>query len=124
MSKDEFNAFLGAGTSYQGQLTFLGAVRIDGEFTGEIKSEGTLILGKEAKVRGSINVAQHILSGSVDGEIVVHKKTTMHKTAHLTGNIATPVLMMEEGAILQGKVHMNRDQQAKNPFEQEEDDAS
>ena len=124
MSKDEFNAFLGAGTSYQGQLTFLGTVRIDGEFTGEIKSEGTLILGKEAQVRGNINVAQLILSGSIDGEIVVHKKTTMHKTAQLTGNISTPVLMMEEGAVLQGKVQMNRDLQAKNSFMQEEDGVS
>ena len=106
MSKEEFNAFLGAGTSYRGQLSFLGAVRIDGEFTGEIKSEGTLILGKDSKVYGQIQVAQLILSGTIDGEIVVSKKTTMHKTAYLTGNISTPVLVMEEGATLQGKVQM------------------
>jgi cytoskeletal protein CcmA (bactofilin family) len=109
MSKEEFNAYLGAGTAYQGQLSFLGTVRIDGEYKGEIKSEGTLILGKEAKVQGKIQVAQLILSGSIEGEIIVGKKTIMHKTAHLTGNIITPILAMEEGAALQGKVQMTQD---------------
>lgn len=109
MSKEEFNAYLGAGTSYQGQLSFQGTVRIDGEYTGEVKSEGTLILGKDAKVRGKIHVAQLILSGTIEGEIVVGKKTVMHKTAHLYGNIVTPVLAMEEGATLHGKVQMTQD---------------
>jgi cytoskeletal protein CcmA (bactofilin family) len=108
MSKEEFNAYLGAGTAYQGQLSFLGTVRIDGEYKGEIKSEGTLILGKEANVQGKIQVSQLILSGNIEGEIIVGKKTVMHKTARLTGNIITPILAMEEGAALQGKVQMTQ----------------
>jgi cytoskeletal protein CcmA (bactofilin family) len=39
----------------------------------------------------------------------VGKKTVMHKTARLTGNIVTPVLAMEEGAALQGKVQMTQE---------------
>jgi cytoskeletal protein CcmA (bactofilin family) len=110
-NKDEskFNAFLGPETSYNGQLTFTGSVRVDGEFTGEITAEGTLILGTTARVSGRINVAQLILSGKIDGEIFVSKQTTMHKTAFLTGNIVTPVLVMEEGATLQGSVQMTKD---------------
>lgn len=108
MSKDEskFNAFLGTDTSYNGKLSFAGSVRIDGEFNGEITSGGTLILGKDARVSGNINVAQLILSGKIDGDIVVEKQTTMHKTALLTGTIVTPILVMEEGATLQGTVQM------------------
>ncbi len=107
MAKDEFNAFLGAGTVYQGQLNFLGAVRIDGQFVGEIKSEGTLILGQDAKVEGNVHVSQLILSGSISGDITVTGKTIMHKTAHLTGDFATKLLIMEEGAVLQGKISMD-----------------
>lgn len=111
MNRDEskFNAFLGTDTSYNGQLSFAGSVRIDGEFTGEIASEGTLILGKDARVSGRINVAQLILSGKIDGEIMVSKQTTIHKTGYLTGSIVTPVLVMEEGATLQGTVQMTKD---------------
>ncbi|MDL2314003.1 polymer-forming cytoskeletal protein [Desulfovibrio sp. OttesenSCG-928-C14] len=108
-NKEEFNAYLGAGTVYKGQLSFMGTVRIDGEYIGEIRSEGTLILGKDAKVRGQIQVAQLILSGTLEGEIIVTKKTIMHKTARLFGGITTPILAMEEGACLHGKVQMSRE---------------
>ena len=63
MSKDEINAFLGAGTVYEGKLTFQGAVRIDGAFTGEIVSDGALIIGKDAVVEGTARVGEMLLSG-------------------------------------------------------------
>lgn len=106
MSKDEFNAFLGSGTTYQGHLHFAGAVRVDGQFTGEINSEGTLILGKDAQVNAKVDVGQLILSGQISGEIRVAKRTTLHKTAKLIGNLHTPVLIMEEGAVIQGSILM------------------
>lgn len=106
MSKDEFNAFLGAGTTYQGHLHFAGAVRVDGQFTGEINSEGTLILGKDAQVSAKVDVGQLILSGQISGEIHVSKRTILHKTARLIGNLHTPILIMEEGAVIQGAINM------------------
>lgn len=106
MSKDEFNAFLGVGTTYQGRLHFSGAVRVDGQFTGEITSEGTLILGKDAQVSAKVNVGQLILSGQLCGEIHVSKRTILHKSAKMIGNLHTPILIMEEGAIIQGTISM------------------
>lgn len=112
MAKDDITAFLGAGTNYSGKLEFTGSVRIDGQFTGEILSEGTLILGKDAKVEGTINVSHLVLSGNLHGDVVVTGKTIMHKTANLTGNLATKSLIMEEGALLQGNVCMDPAQAA------------
>ena len=40
----ELNAFLGVGTEYRGKLDFVGTVRIDGQFEGEISTDGDLIL--------------------------------------------------------------------------------
>lgn len=106
MAKEDISAFLGTATVYKGQLSFSGAVRIDGKFTGEISSEGTLILGKDAKVEGRISVNQLVLSGHVNGDIVVTGRTTLHKSAVLLGSLTTRAIIMEEGAILQGKVIM------------------
>lgn len=106
MAKDEINAFLGVGTAYEGKLQFQGAVRIDGGFTGEIVSEGTLIVGKDAQVRGQINVGQLILSGQLQGEVKASKKVMLHKTANLVGSLSTPALAIEEGAMLEGQVAM------------------
>lgn len=107
MARDEINAFLGAGTVYQGKLNFQGSVRIDGNFTGEVQSEGTLIVGKDANVNGQVRVGQLILSGNVEGEIIASKKVVLHKTANLVGSMLTPVLVMEEGAKVEGQISMN-----------------
>ncbi|WP_027177736.1 bactofilin family protein [Maridesulfovibrio bastinii] len=106
MARDEINAFLGTGTNYQGKLNFQGAVRIDGNFNGEVESEGTLVVGKDACVEGVVHVGQLILSGKIVGEVLSKEKAVLHKTANLQGNLVTPTLMVEEGAVLEGQVTM------------------
>ncbi len=106
MARDEINAFLGAGTNYQGKLHFQGAVRIDGNFRGEVVSDGTLVVGQEAVVEGQIKVGQLVLSGNIQGEVEAESKVVLHKTANLQGNIRTPVLVVEEGAVLDGQLFM------------------
>lgn len=106
MARDEINAFLGSGTVYQGKLNFQGSVRIDGVFNGEVHSEGTLIIGKDARVEGQVRVGQLVLSGHIQGEIVATKKAVLHRTANLVGSLHSPVLMVEEGAKLEGRIAM------------------
>ena len=50
----EIHAFLGNGTEFEGRLKFEGAVRIDGEFRGEIQTPGTLVIGEGAHVEAEI----------------------------------------------------------------------
>ncbi|MGE4421728.1 MAG: polymer-forming cytoskeletal protein [Pseudodesulfovibrio sp.] len=106
MARDEINAFLGAGTNYHGKLHFQGAVRIDGNFQGEVVSEGTLVIGQDAVVDGQVKVGQLVLSGRIKGEVEAKNKVVLHKTANLQGNIRTPVLVVEEGAVLEGELVM------------------
>jgi len=120
MARDEINAFLGAGTNYQGKLNFQGAVRIDGNFQGEVVSDGTLVVGQEALVEGQVRVGQLVLSGKIRGEVEARNKVVLHKTANLEGNIRTPVLVVEEGAVLEGQLTMGslEDKSAKKSEEQ------
>ena len=106
MSKETFNAFLGAGTNYNGTLTFQGAIRIDGVFTGAINSEGTLIVGHNASIEGTVRVGTVICNGKINGDIHAAEKVTLHKSAVVTGTVFSPILSMEEGAKLDGKLAM------------------
>ena len=106
MSKEEINAFLGAGTVYQGRLSFQGAVRIDGNFSGEVFSDGALIVGKDAVIEGSLNVGELLLSGRFAGEVQAKRRVTIHKTGVLQGAVYSPCLIMEEGGLLDGQVVM------------------
>ncbi|MDR2124751.1 MAG: polymer-forming cytoskeletal protein [Desulfovibrio sp.] len=106
MVKDDFTAFLGSGTEYQGRLTFKGTVRVDCRFIGDISSDGKLILGKEARLEGTVAVMELVVHGMLTGEAVVSRRTILHQEARVTGTLTTPALIMEEGAVLQGELCM------------------
>lgn len=113
MARDEINAFLGTGTTYQGKLDFQGSVRIDGNFKGEVTSKGTLVVGKEANVQGTVNVGQLIISGKLEGDVLAKEKIVLHKTANIVGSLNTPSLVIEEGAVLEGQITMGTKSAAK-----------
>ena len=106
MGKEEINAFLGAATVYTGKLSFQGAVRIDGVFNGEIESDGMLIVGKDARVEGRLHVNELVLSGNFTGEASVAHRVTIHKTGVFIGSLHVRALILEEGATLEGEIHM------------------
>ncbi|UCE33253.1 MAG: polymer-forming cytoskeletal protein [Deltaproteobacteria bacterium] len=104
--KEEINAFLGKDTEFEGKFSFTGAVRIDGKFTGEIESSGTLIVGEAAMITSQIRVADMIISGEVNGDVVAENKIEISVPGKMFGNIQTPKLVIEEGVIFEGKCKM------------------
>lgn len=107
MAKDEINAFLGVGTTYRGRLDFTGSVRIDGVFEGEVESEGTLVVGREAVITGQVKVGQLVLGGTLTGDVTASVRVLLHKTARFKGVMHTPALSVEEGAVLEGQLGMS-----------------
>ena len=105
MGKDEI-AYLGSDAVYEGKLTFKGTVRIEGRFTGDIISDGTLNIGKEAHVQGQIAVGELLLSGHFNGDVIVKRKTVIYSSGVMEGNLQTPTLLTEEGAIIEGQISM------------------
>lgn len=105
MGKDEI-AYLGSDTVYEGKLSFKGTVRIEGRFTGDITSDGTLNIGKEAQVQGTLSVGELLLSGHFNGEVVVKRRTVIYSTGVMEGHLQTPTLLTEEGGIIEGRINM------------------
>jgi len=104
--KEEVKAFLGEGTEFNGLLSFEGTVRIDGKFEGEVVSKDTLILGNSAVMNAEVSVGIIIVRGKIAGNIVASKKIEIRSDGEVIGNIKTPLLFIEEGAILDGKCEM------------------
>jgi len=99
-------AFIDQGSEFEGKLSFRDTVRIDGNFSGEITSENTLIVGESGQIEATIHSRMVVVSGSVTGDIHAGEKIVLHKTAQVSGNVETPCLVMEEGAVLNGQVRM------------------
>ncbi len=107
-SNDNLNAFLGEGTSFNGNLTFEGTVRIDGKLEGEIFTKDTLVIGETATVKASIRAGMIVISGTVQGNITAEKKVELHTSARLYGNISTPLLSIAEGVVFGGSCTMGK----------------
>ncbi len=103
----EINALLGRGTAYRGKLMFEGQVRIDGEFEGEIASEGLLIVGEGAVVNAKIDVGTLIVRGGrIEGEVVARELVEVHAPGEVHGDLTTPQLFVDRGVVLDGQCHM------------------
>ncbi len=103
---DEISAFLGKETVFQGKMTFQGVFRLDGKFEGEIFDSGTLIVGEAAAIKGKVGVHTLVILGRVEGEVRAASRTEIHANGILCGNLVTPVLVINEGGLLDGTCKM------------------
>lgn len=115
---NQMNGLLDRGCSFRGKLTFDGTVQINGDFEGEIFSDGTLVIGAEARVNAKISVSSLVVYGQVQGEIDAKSKIEMHSPAKIRANIATPNLSVEEGVLFLGQCHMEPEQAVERPLVQ------
>lgn len=105
---DAVTGFLGSQTEFAGKLCFSGVVHLDGRFEGEIISRGTLVVGSESVVRADIQSKVLKIAGEVHGDLHAVEKIELYPPAKVYGNILTPSLVMEEGAIFEGNCKMTR----------------
>jgi cytoskeletal protein CcmA (bactofilin family) len=105
----EIRAFLGEGSRFEGVLVFDDIVRMDGHFQGSITSTDTLIAGHTAQIQADIRVGTLILSGYFKGTIEARNKVELRAPAVVDGTIQTPVLVVEEGVVLNSSITMPSD---------------
>ena len=99
-------AFIDQGSEFEGKLSFRDTVRIDGCFRGEIASENTLIVGESGVIDATIRSNTIAISGTVTGDVHAESKVVLHKTARVQGNIETPSIVVEDGALVNGEIKM------------------
>jgi cytoskeletal protein CcmA (bactofilin family) len=103
---EDINTILGKETSFKGVLTYEGTVKIDGKVEGEIIAKDTLIIGEDAEINANIDVGRLISRGKIKGNITVKDRAEFLAPAVLHGNIQTPVIVIEDGVIFEGKCDM------------------
>jgi cytoskeletal protein CcmA (bactofilin family) len=107
IKEGRLSGFVGHGTTLTGETEFHAMLRVDGHLVGTVSSEsGTLIIGTNGQVDANILVAAAMINGTVNGDILASEKLHLGRTARVMGNIQSPRLIVEEGAILEGSCNM------------------
>jgi cytoskeletal protein CcmA (bactofilin family) len=82
-------------------------LRVDGGLSGRVSSQdGTLIVSTNGRVDANVEVAIAQIFGTVNGDITATKRIEMGRVAKVTGNIQTPALVIENGAVFEGSCRM------------------
>jgi len=99
--------FVGSGTVVVGEATFKAMLRVDGHLSGRISSNsGTLIVGANGKVDANIEVAVALIQGTINGDIITTQRLELGRAAKVNGNVQTPSLVIEQGAVFEGSCKM------------------
>jgi cytoskeletal protein CcmA (bactofilin family) len=107
IKEGNLSGFVGSGTLVTGEANFKALMRVDGHLSGRItSSSGTLIVGANGKVDANIEVAIAVIHGTVNGDIIATQRLELGRAAKLNGNIQTPSLVIEQGALFEGSSKM------------------
>jgi len=98
---------LGRGARFEGKLTFEGVVRIDARFIGTIVTNDVLVVGEGARIDADVTCGTVVVHGEVNGNVKAKTAVEIRHTGKLRGDLETPSLAVEKGALFHGASKMD-----------------
>ena len=96
-------------TTVNGNIISETDLRIDGVMEGTVTTKGKIIIGKEAKLKGSLNCQNADIEGSFNGDINVIDSLNLKSTCKIEGEVKVGKLIVEPGAIFNATCSMSSD---------------
>jgi cytoskeletal protein CcmA (bactofilin family) len=109
----EVRARLGEGTEITGEVNFSDVFRVDSKLSGKVISEdGCLVVSEGGTVQATVEVGFVEVFGTLEGTVTAKQRVQIHPGGRVIGDIFTPVLNIEFGAVFDGQCHMIEDKRA------------
>lgn len=103
----DLRSFLGEGTEINGEVRFSEIMRVDSHIFGTIVSDsGSLHIMEKGRVKATVQVGSVEVNGIVEGTITAKNSVKIQSSGRVYGDIYTPALIIEHGAVFDGKCHM------------------
>jgi cytoskeletal protein CcmA (bactofilin family) len=91
---------------FTGVVSFDKPLMVKGKINGEIDAKGDFYVDEGAEVEARIKANIVSAKGKINGNIEVHAKVELFSTAVVTGDIITPEIEIESGALFNGNCIM------------------
>jgi len=91
-----------------GSLRFSEELILDGKIEGDLLSEGHLVVGENARVKGDIVTRSVVVYGNVEGNIKVREHCQLMNGSVFNGELTSATIAVEEGAAFSGHFHAGK----------------
>ncbi len=110
--QNRIDSLVGAETRVDGDLNFVGGLRVDGEVNGNVIAApgkpSTLVLSEHGRINGEINVTHLVVNGKVDGPVRATEYLELQGKAKVVGDVHYKTLEIQLGAIVEGRlIHLS-----------------
>lgn len=106
MNAETAISIVGPGMKIVGDCITDGTVRIEGRVEGSVQAGKAVVVGKDGTVEGNVETQDAVVSGIVNGTINAESRLELQATCRIEGEVYARRMQLEEGAILNGRVHM------------------
>jgi cytoskeletal protein CcmA (bactofilin family) len=101
-------SLLGEGVEIVGEVSFTQGVKIDGAIKGNVRSDASLVIGSKGRIEADVSVRRISIGGEFRGTIYASERVEILREGKVFGDLYTPCLIIEAGAIFEGKCNMSK----------------
>lgn len=106
------NTVIGNGSAISGNLRVNGFVRVDGDIDGNLETDGNVIVGEGARIRGNVKAKSIIIGGIILGNVQAPEGVKLLSQAIVVGDIISHKVTVEDMALIHGHCISIKDEEA------------
>lgn len=108
-SLEQIVSIIGPGAVIEGPFTAKDSTRVDGTINGNVTISGSLIIGFDGKINGTVSALNIYNAGEIHGNVTAGGKVEISDTGKIFGDIISKSLVIDENAVFQGQCTMTSD---------------
>jgi cytoskeletal protein CcmA (bactofilin family) len=99
----------------KGSIRFVHQLAIQGKVDGDVVTQGDLLIGESARIKGTVTAANVTVSGKVDGNVTATGRCRVEASATVFGDITAGSVAIDAGATFQGRSRIGKANAAPAP---------
>lgn len=96
------NTVIGHGSSIVGNIKANGFIRVDGDIDGNLETDGNVIVGENARIRGTLTANSVIMGGIIIGDIKAETSIRLLSNAVVLGDLISHKVQIDNNVIFHG----------------------
>ncbi len=96
------NTIIGKGSAISGNMKVNGFIRVDGDIDGSLETDGNVIVGENARIRGDLTAKSVIIGGIIKGNIKAAESVKVLAEAAVIGDNISRKVQVDGSAVIHG----------------------